>query len=85
MTLNNQNSQRSNGGGSGNGNAQRNYDRYIVLAKDAASRGDRIESENCYQHAEHYFRAMREKVYKVREDGCVRSRILHDELTNSGQ
>ena len=46
MTLNNQNSQRSNGGGSDNGNAQRNYARYIMLAKDAASRGDRIESEN---------------------------------------
>ena len=67
MTLNNQNRQRSNGGGSDNSNAQRNYARYIVLAKDAASRGDRIESENCFQHAEHYFRAMRE------QDGVTKS------------
>ena len=52
MALNNQN--RS------DGNAQRNYVRYIALAKEAASRGDTIEAENCYQHAEHYFRTMRE-------------------------
>ena len=61
MSLNNQNRQRPNASASGSDNAQRNYDRYIALAKDAASRGDRIESENCYQHAEHYFRAMREQ------------------------
>ena len=53
MALNNQN------GGSNNGNAGRNYDRYIALAQEAASRGDRIEMENCYQHAEHYFRVTR--------------------------
>jgi hypothetical protein len=52
MALNNQN--RS------DGSAQRNYARYIALAKEAASRGDTIEAENCYQHAEHYFRTMRE-------------------------
>jgi uncharacterized protein DUF4167 len=61
MSLNNQNRQRSNTSGRDNGNARRNYDRYIALAKDAASRGDTIETENCYQHAEHYFRAMREQ------------------------
>ena len=31
------------------------------MAKDAARRGDEIEAENCYQHAEHYFRVMREQ------------------------
>lgn len=40
-------------------NAKRNYERYIELAKDAARTGDRVEMENCYQHAEHYFRVMR--------------------------
>ena len=61
MTLNNQNRHLSNASGRDNGNAKRNYDRYVALAKDAASRGDTIETENCYQHAEHYFRAMRER------------------------
>ena len=42
-------------------NAQRNYERYLALARDAASSGDIIEMENCYQHAEHYFRVTRER------------------------
>jgi len=40
-------------------NARRNYDRYIALARDARVRGDLVEMENCYQHAEHYFRVLR--------------------------
>jgi len=32
-----------------------------AMARDAASRGDSIEAENLYQHAEHYFRVMREQ------------------------
>jgi Domain of unknown function (DUF4167) len=47
---------RPNGTG---GNAHRNYERYIALAREAMLRGDSIEAENCYQHAEHYFRVMR--------------------------
>jgi hypothetical protein len=31
------------------------------MAKDAARRGDVIEAENYYQHAEHYFRVMRDQ------------------------
>jgi Domain of unknown function (DUF4167) len=42
--------------------AKRSYDRYMALARDAASAGDSIESENFYQHAEHYLRTMREQV-----------------------
>lgn len=40
------------------GNARRNYERYLALARDAALNGDKIEMENCYQHAEHYFRVL---------------------------
>ena len=43
------------------GNARNNYERYTTMAKDAARRGDIIEAENYYQHAEHYFRVMREQ------------------------
>ena len=42
----------------GAGNARRNYERYIVLAREAALNGDDVEMENCYQHAEHYYRVM---------------------------
>ena len=41
-------------------NARSNYERYTVLAKDAARRGETIEAENLYQHAEHYFRMTHE-------------------------
>jgi hypothetical protein len=43
------------------GNAHRNHERYLALARDATQRGDLIEAENCYQHAEHYFRVARER------------------------
>ena len=38
------------------GNASQIYERYITLAREAATSGDRITAENLYQHAEHYFR-----------------------------
>lgn len=41
------------------GNAQTVYERYMQLARDAASSGDRVLAENFLQHAEHYFRVLR--------------------------
>lgn len=38
------------------GSAHQIFERYIVLAREAAIGGDRITAENFYQHAEHYFR-----------------------------
>jgi Domain of unknown function (DUF4167) len=43
------------------GDARRKYDTYVALAREARSRGDLVEMENCYQHAEHYFRVLREQ------------------------
>lgn len=40
-------------------NALRTYERYLELAKEASRAGDPIEAENCLQHAEHYYRMMR--------------------------
>ena len=34
------------------------FERYIALAREASSSGDRVAAENLYQHAEHYFRVM---------------------------
>jgi len=39
-------------------NAQRNYERYLALARAEALAGDQIVAENYFQHAEHYFRSM---------------------------
>jgi Domain of unknown function (DUF4167) len=41
-------------------NAQRNYERYLALARAEALAGDRIVAENYFQHAEHYFRSLAE-------------------------
>jgi len=38
------------------GNAHQVMERYLALARDASSQGDRVAAENYYQHAEHYFR-----------------------------
>jgi len=40
------------------GNARQHYERYLARAREAQLSGDAIEMENCYQHAEHYFRVM---------------------------
>lgn len=38
------------------GNAHHVYEKYLQLARDANSSGDRIMAENYLQHAEHYYR-----------------------------
>lgn len=40
------------------GTANQVYEKYLALARDASSSGDRIMAENFFQHAEHYFRIM---------------------------
>ena len=40
------------------GNAYQVFERYIAMAREAQSSGDRVAAENLYQHAEHYFRIM---------------------------
>lgn len=40
------------------GNAHQVVEKYLALARDATTSGDRITAENYYQHAEHYYRVM---------------------------
>ena len=40
------------------GNAYQVFERYVALAREAHTSGDRVAAENLYQHAEHYFRVM---------------------------
>jgi hypothetical protein len=39
--------------------AQKNYERYLALARAETQIGNTIAAENYYQYAEHYFRSMR--------------------------
>ena len=38
------------------GNAYQVHEKYLQLARDAQSAGDRVAAENYFQHAEHYYR-----------------------------
>jgi hypothetical protein len=38
------------------GSAHQVHEKYLTLARDATSSGDRVAAENFFQHAEHYFR-----------------------------
>jgi hypothetical protein len=38
------------------GNAYQVHEKYLQLARDAQSSGDRVAAENYFQHAEHYYR-----------------------------
>lgn len=40
------------------GNANQVMDKYLALARDASSQGDRVLAENFLQHADHYFRIL---------------------------
>ena len=43
------------------GTASHVAEKYVQLARDARSSGDPVAAENYYQHAEHYFRLMKEE------------------------
>ena len=40
------------------GSSHQIFERYVALAWEASTSGDRVAAENLYQHAEHYFRVM---------------------------
>src|SRR5271168_139089 len=40
------------------GSASHVYEKYLQLARDANSAGDRVMAENYLQHAEHYYRVL---------------------------
>ena len=50
------------------GNAYQLHEKYLALARDAQSSGDRIAAENFYQHAEHYFRIINADGYMPRHE-----------------
>lgn len=40
--------------------ARTSYEHYVALADQSAKGGDPIETESLYQHADHYFRMLKE-------------------------
>ena len=56
------------------GNAHQVYEKYLGLARDAASAGDRIAAEAFYQHAEHYFRIVNDSTDPGPAEGSAEAR-----------
>ena len=46
------------------GNPSQIYDKYLQLARDASTSGDRVRAENLFQHAEHYYRIVQANMPK---------------------
>jgi hypothetical protein len=72
--LHNANNQRGN-----NGNQlQEMYEKHLNCAKEFLSAGNIVMAEHHYQHAEHFFRTIKEKVHKnVKKEVRNESRSLH--------
>jgi hypothetical protein len=50
------------------GNVTQQYNKYLKLAKEASSSGDRIQSEYYYQYTDHYYRLMIELGINLEEN-----------------
>ena len=54
--------------GRNNHNASKLIEKYSSLAREALSNGDKILSENYFQHAEHFIRVLEEKDAKINKE-----------------
>ncbi len=51
-------------------NPRERFEHYMALARAAATAGDAVDSENNYQHAEHYLRLMNRKAMEREASRC---------------
>ena len=63
--------------GRNNHNASKLIEKYSNLAREALSNGDKILSENYFQHAEHFIRVLEEK-----ENSLNKNQILKNSKPN---
>ena len=66
--------------GRNKGNVTQQYNKYLKLAKDTFSAGDRIQAEYYYQFTDHYYRLMQELGINLEDqDNSVESRDTSSE------
>ena len=66
--------------GRSKGNVTQQYNKYLKLAKDTFSAGDRIQAEYYYQFTDHYYRLMQELGINIDDqDNSVDSRDTSSE------
>ena len=69
--------------GRGKGNIIQQYNKYLKLAKDTFSSGDRIQAEYYYQFTDHYYRLMMELGINIEEqDSSDDVKVLNNENIN---
>ena len=72
--------------GRGKGNITQQYNKYLKLAKDTFSSGDRIQAEYYYQFTDHYYRLMMELGINLEEkDSTEDVKVLDNENINSDE
>ena len=60
------------------GNAYQVLEKYLAMARDASSAGDRIAAENFLQHAEHYYRIINANADHQGQNGRPRPNLRPD-------
>ena len=66
--------------GRNKGNVTQQYNKYLKLAKDTFSAGDRIQAEYYYQFTDHYYRLMQELGINIDDqDNLLESRDSNSE------
>ena len=70
--------------GRSKGNVSQQYNKYLKLAKDTFSSGDRIQAEYYYQFTDHYYRLMLELGINIEEhDTNQQAKVNDTEVINS--
>ena len=63
------------------GNVTQQYNKYLKLAKEASSSGDRIQSEYYYQFTDHYYRLMLELGITIDDNDNNDFKISEDSIS----
>jgi len=71
--------------GRNNHNASRLIEKYSDLAREALTSGDKILSENYFQHAEHFVRVLEEKDVQFNKDQIPKEIVKVKEKTDQDQ
>ena len=71
--------------GRNNHNASKLIEKYSSLAREALSSGDKILSENYFQHAEHFVRVLEEKNVQFNKDQIPKEIVKVKEKTDQDQ
>ena len=72
--------------GRSKGNITQQYNKYLKLAKDTFSSGDRIQAEYYYQFTDHYYRLMMEFGINLEDqDSSEDVKVLNNESVNSDE